>query len=281
MGLIYKRTSPSGKYYIGKTTVPENVRWNSHVSEAINENNDNCHLLNAAIRKYGSDAFSVEILEDNISEENLAEREQYYIEKYHAYFLDAPYMGYNMTRGGEGVLKYSNAEIKAAWDKGLSILQIADAIGCSRPIVRFRLRDMGITEEEFNKRMRECSSNRQSEFELYKEDVILLYNLNYTTPQIAQKLNRSPTTIRKYLKKLGIEINQKTAAKRVYKPVVQLDDNYELIGEYESITSAANAVHPNNIISAKTMISQSAIHKKHKACGYHWRFKSDYEEGNI
>ena len=190
-------------------------------------------------------------------------------------------MGYNMTRGGEGVLKYSNAEIKAAWDKGLSILQIADAVGCSRPIVRFRLRDMGITEEEFNKRMRECSSNRQSEFELYKEDVILLYNLNYTTPQIAQKLNRSPTTIRKYLKKLGIEINQKIAAKRVYKPVVQLDDNYELIGEYESITSAANAVHPNNIISAKTMISQSAIHKKHKACGYHWRFKSDYEEGNI
>ena len=79
MGLIYKRTSPSGKYYIGKTVVPENVRWNSHVSEAFNERNDNCHLLNAAIRKYGSDAFSVGILEDNIPEENLAEREQYYI----------------------------------------------------------------------------------------------------------------------------------------------------------------------------------------------------------
>lgn len=90
-------------------------------------------------------------------------------------------MGYNMTRGGEGVLKYSNAEIKAAWDQGLSILQIADLVGCSRPIVRFRLRDMGITAEEFDKRMRECSSNRQSEFELYKENIILLYNLNYTT----------------------------------------------------------------------------------------------------
>lgn len=281
MGLIYKRTSPSGKYYIGKTVAPENVRWNSHVSEALNERNDNCHLLNAAIRKYGSDAFSVEILEDNIPEEILAERERYYIEKYHAYFLDAPYMGYNMTRGGEGVLKYSNVEIKAAWDKGLSILQIADNVGCSRPIVRFRLRDMGVTEEEFNKRARECSSSRQSEFELYKEDVILLYNLNYTATQIAQKLNRSPTTIRKYLKKLGIKIDQKTAARRTYKPVVQLDDNYELIEEYESITSAANIMHPNNITSAKTMISQSAIHKKYKAYGYHWRFKSDYEEGNV
>ena len=69
MGLIYKRTSPSGKYYIGQTTQPESVRWDSHVSEAFNNQEEHCYLLNAAIRKYGKDSFLVEILEDNIPNE--------------------------------------------------------------------------------------------------------------------------------------------------------------------------------------------------------------------
>ena len=149
MGLIYKRTSPSGKYYIGKTTGPENIRWTSHVSEALNPNsNSHCYLLNKAIQKYGKDNFTLEILEDNIPSELLAEKEMYYIEKYKAYYLDPPYMGYNMTRSGEGVIKYSDEEILQAWEEGLTVQKIADKLEASRLTIRHRLNELGISQEE-------------------------------------------------------------------------------------------------------------------------------------
>ena len=73
MGLIYMRISPSGGKYIGKTVKRENERWDNHVYEAYNINDINYNsLLNKAIRKYGAENFSVQILEDNISNENIA-----------------------------------------------------------------------------------------------------------------------------------------------------------------------------------------------------------------
>lgn len=282
MGLIYKRTSPSGKYYIGKTAGPENIRWTSHVSEALNPNSsNNCLLLNNAIRKYGRDNFTVEILEDNIPSEQLADKEAYYIEKYHAYYLDPPYMGYNMTRGGEGVLKYSDEEILEAWNEGLTVQKIADKLGASRPTIRYRLNELGISLEERVKRGIESTSRNQSEFELYKDDVIFLYNLGKTSTEIAKELYKSPNTIRKYLVKLGIPVSQKEARKRFEKSVVQLDNNYNFVARFNSLSEAAKTIHPESVIAAKTSISQSAIHKKHRAYGFHWRFEVDYEKGEI
>ena len=65
MGLIYMRTSPSGGRYIGKTIGSEKHRWQNHISEAHDKNNrDYNSILNKAIRKYGGNNFSCEILED-------------------------------------------------------------------------------------------------------------------------------------------------------------------------------------------------------------------------
>ena len=79
------RISPSGKYYIGKTTKPEHIRWAQHVDNAKRYPNTGCWLLNQAINKYGEEHFSVKILEDNINTaEQLREREHYWINYYDA-----------------------------------------------------------------------------------------------------------------------------------------------------------------------------------------------------
>ena len=103
MGLIYMRISPCGGKYIGQTTKNEKIRWQEHCQEAMNQNSKSYNtVLNYAIRKYGKDNFTCVILEDNIPENLLNEREMYWIAYYNTYYKNNNY-GYNMTFGGDGV----------------------------------------------------------------------------------------------------------------------------------------------------------------------------------
>jgi group I intron endonuclease len=99
MGLIYMRISPSGGKYIGQTTTSEENRWKQHCKEAYHNTKDYNTILNRAIRKYGKDNFKCIILEQNIPEELLDSREQYWIAYYNSYYLNNEF-GYNMTLGG-------------------------------------------------------------------------------------------------------------------------------------------------------------------------------------
>ena len=101
MGAIYKLTSPSGKSYIGQTRNSFDIRWKQHVRDA------NCNSvlpIHIAIRKYGPENFVNQILEE-IPNEELNAKEQYYIQKYDTYNN-----GYNCTLGGEG-----NCKIMGRW----------------------------------------------------------------------------------------------------------------------------------------------------------------------
>jgi len=116
MGLIYMRISPSGGKYIGKTVKNEAERWRDHDYEAHDINNkDYDSILNKAIRKYGSNNFSVIILEDNIPNDLLGEREIYWINFYNTYYLNNEH-GYNMTYGGDGVAKYNLTNFLPLWN---------------------------------------------------------------------------------------------------------------------------------------------------------------------
>lgn len=94
---IYKITNQiNRKVYIGQSKYIEK-RWNKHKSTAFNSNdhNYNCHLYRA-IRKYGIENFSFEILEECLVSE-LNDKERYYIKLYDSFFN-----GYNLTFGGDG-----------------------------------------------------------------------------------------------------------------------------------------------------------------------------------
>lgn len=92
---IYKITNiANGKVYIGQTKHSVEQRWKRHLYDCNHEKNNKFYN---AIKKYGSDKFCVEVLEDNIKDEIcLSERERYWIKRY-----DSVRSGYNSTSGGE------------------------------------------------------------------------------------------------------------------------------------------------------------------------------------
>ena len=93
---IYKITNlVNGKSYIGQS-VNIQKRFNAHKSVAFNPNDANYNYpLYRAIRKYGLENFSFEVLEEcDISELN--NKEIYYISKYNTYGK----CGYNQDKGG-------------------------------------------------------------------------------------------------------------------------------------------------------------------------------------
>ena len=93
MGFVYKITCiPSAKSYIGiSVNEPEKDRIQKHLSGR------GSRLLASAIKKYGKDVFTYEILEENVFPELLPELEVFYISKFNTVAKN----GYNLTHGGE------------------------------------------------------------------------------------------------------------------------------------------------------------------------------------
>lgn len=89
---IYKHTTPSGKVYIGLTSVEVKKRWLN--GRGYRRNN---YFWNA-ICKYGWDNIKHEILETGLSKEEASEAEKKYIAMYRSCEMD---YGYNLTEGGE------------------------------------------------------------------------------------------------------------------------------------------------------------------------------------
>ena len=100
LGVIYKILFPNDKVYIGQTKDYEE-RKRQHYHTSLDEN-VKLPVYNA-IRKYGWDNLLWEIIEECNSQEELNEKEKYWISYYHSYCKDKKYnKGYNATVGGEG-----------------------------------------------------------------------------------------------------------------------------------------------------------------------------------
>jgi group I intron endonuclease len=88
---VYMHTSPSGKRYIGITCCAINRRWQNGYGYVTQP-------FYRAIKKYGWDNFTHEILADNLTAEEAGELEQKYIAKYQS---NNRKYGYNVMPGGE------------------------------------------------------------------------------------------------------------------------------------------------------------------------------------
>jgi len=94
--IIYKHTNKiNNKSYIGKTIFSMEERLAGHIKSSRNGSE---YAFHRALRKYGVDNFTSEILESDIEESIISEREKYWIKKYKSFGK----LGYNMTIGGEG-----------------------------------------------------------------------------------------------------------------------------------------------------------------------------------
>lgn len=145
MGLIYKiENLNDGKKYIGQTQTSLKNRIAKHKEVVATSE---CHI-HRAIRKYGWESFSIEIVEDSIPNESLNDREIYWIEYY-----DSFENGYNMNRGGRGrVVK--EAEVLELWNQGNTITDITNLLPTKKDTVRQILWEAGITTEEIQHRKR-------------------------------------------------------------------------------------------------------------------------------
>ena len=95
----------NNKKYVGQTKQGrEKRRWQEHFVYTVKDNK----ILHNAIRKYGAKNFEVKIIETDILEELIDEREQYYIKYYNTFYLNG--QGYNMTEGGQGIHGYTHTE---------------------------------------------------------------------------------------------------------------------------------------------------------------------------
>lgn len=107
--LIYMITTPSGKKYIGQTTVSFSKRMNAHKNASIRDDDERqCWALNRAIRKYGWENIKKEVVVHCIDIDELNQMEIDMIEEENTLIPN----GYNIARGGAGCVVEQTFEIK-------------------------------------------------------------------------------------------------------------------------------------------------------------------------
>lgn len=94
-GKIYKYTNLlNNKVYVGQTIQSLEDRDKKHLQQL----KDNTYF-HRALKKYGRNNFSLELIEDNIPYEKLNDKEKYYIDLFDAFYTTGK--GYNLTEGGQ------------------------------------------------------------------------------------------------------------------------------------------------------------------------------------
>lgn len=98
-GVVYLITNiVNNKKYVGITTRSIDSRFEEHCKADS--------LIGKAIRKYGKDNFTIEIIAETTSKEDTVEKEIYYISNYNSFEN-----GYNLTIGGDGVVQKFKREV--------------------------------------------------------------------------------------------------------------------------------------------------------------------------
>lgn len=279
MGYIYLITNLiNGKVYVGKTTGTLENRWKQHV-EAASRNIDT-HLYRA-IRKYGAENFKIESL--YYGDENLNELERYYIKQYNSF--QNPTVGYNETRGGDGIRLYDYKEIYNLWNQGLSIAEIQDIMNCHYKTVRSALDSYNISQEETTIRGYQYNGKiRKKRIFQYSLDgqLLAIYNdltemsraTGYDQDYIRKACNGIYKTAHGFI--WGHEeenvLNKKESiqSSKTKIPICQYDLDGNFIQEFDSHKSAAEACNVG-----RDAIDDAASGKALSCKGFLWKDKKD------
>ena len=224
----YKKINEDKIVYVGQTVNLQNRHYR-HVKidpydSTLKEYN---YPLSRGIRKYGEDAYELIILESNVPQSKLNEREKYWISYYDTY-----YHGYNQSLGGSNpvMVKHNEDEI----DKVIYLLketnktfkEISEECGISLTHIYNINIGARRKKENFKYPIRENNVKGTKGLKFSPEECIEIHEFILNNPtikftEIAKKFNCSDITIR--------EINKgKTKAYR-------LDEyNYPLRSSLES-----------------------------------------------
>lgn len=232
MNLIYAyKFIPTNEIkYVGKTNNLNYRRQQHEEYDIQNPNQREYHYpLSRAIRKYGKDKFDVLILEDNILDSDVEEREKYWINFYNTYNN-----GYNQTEGGLGghhYEKFTKEEIE------LIIQMIKEQVPFKEIATRFNISISHLsginTGTKHHKDNESYPLNKMTRGRKLTDDDItsiidLLLNSNLEQYEIAKQFNVAQTTISKInLGKTHVQPNLSYPLRDAYKTRRKEELEYE------------------------------------------------------
>jgi group I intron endonuclease len=270
----------NGKIYIGQS-VDIQYRFRNHKSESFNpKSNAYDTAIHRAIRKYGVDNFSFDVVEE-CDQDELREREIYWINYYNSFGV-----GYNLTSGGEGVPTINIKQVQKLWDDGLSIKEIAQALNCNQHTAIHILESYkNYNSQESYKRGRKNARKKMNKSILQYDlhGVFVQKHESIAAASVATNIKRSNISSAltgKVLSAGGYQwVYEGNNPPGTYdpksfndkKPVLQFDLYGNFIAEYSSATEAAKAVGLKYINS----ITKCCNNKQHTAGGYCWKWKSE------
>ena len=172
------------KVYIGQTCQSPSERFKQHMKPSTHKQRGSYKIYNA-INKYGKENFYYEVLEEHISEEDINEREIYYINLYNSYEH-----GYNSTRGGDTKIISRVQDIqklKEMFNGNKTYEEMAEYFQVNKATIQRTLLSLGLKRN------------------LIITEGYLIANKDIkTNKQMAEELNVSSATISRAFKKYGI-----------------------------------------------------------------------------
>lgn len=136
MAFIYKITNDvNQKVYIGKTERSIEERFKEHCKDYLRRSFEKRPLY-AAMKKYGTEHFHVELVEET---DNPEEREQYWI-KFYGSYRD----GYNATMGGDSKKYIDYDEIVRVYQEVQNVSKTAKITGHDRKWISQVLKAMNV-----------------------------------------------------------------------------------------------------------------------------------------
>ena len=253
----------NGKKYIGITKQKPERRWR-------NGKGYKSQIFFFSIEKYGWDNFDHTILEDNIPENLIEYKEQYYIQLYNTVVPS----GYNSTTGGEHF--EVNDELKRRFSE-------------SRKGILPKNLDILHTQEVRDKisQALKCRQNTYTSKEVICDNIIYsslvefcrLNNLRYTTVSAWMERKRLPYEY--YIKQLqyvnedfSIYSIQRGAKIGKNHPSAKSVICIETKQVYDTITDASNATE-----ISKMSIINCCKGKRKTGGGFHWKYYEEYLKG--
>ena len=274
-GIIYRAINCiNGKMYIGKTTRDLQVRANRHYQDAFFT--DSNTYFHRAIRKYGKENFTWEIIDRANDKDELNEKERFWIDHYHTFVHFENCNGYNMTIGGDGMSgefhPFYNREVPEDIRQRISNTLKGRYMGKDNPkakaVIQLSLegepiafydsmadaeREIGF---EFISHIGDCCNNKIASAHGY----IWMYQNEFTPSYIEQKVHA--------YKSGRIAFNRRG--------VIQLDLDGQFIAEFDSIFHAIKSLEKGHVSGGNIIkCCNKEIFSVYDSI---WIYKDDYNE---
>lgn len=212
-GFIYITTNHiNGKKYIGQRKYDKQGKWKKYLGSGI--------ILSKAIKKYGIENFSKEIIEDCETKQLLNLREKYWIDYYNAADSDN---FYNIANGGDGgntIAGYTKEQLEKYKEYKSELHKITAIKGENASWSK-------LTENEVQEIIQLLLDN------VYASDIAKKYNVKNSTIDDIY-FHRSWSDLTKNI----IFPSRKNNRARCGKKVIQYDLEMNYINEYESAHEA-------------------------------------------